>query len=65
MVEKKTAFIHQASNQVWTHSKSTTIHQITNRTVVTNEINCSASNNEVFYWFCYDLKYNLVILPSI
>lgn len=49
MVEKK--FIHQASSQVWTHSKSTTIHQITNRTVVANEINCSTSNDEVF--FCY------------
>ncbi|XP_025409590.1 guanine nucleotide-releasing factor 2 isoform X2 [Sipha flava] len=47
MVEKKTAFMHQASNQVWTHSKSTTIHQITNKTVVTNEINCSMSNDEI------------------
>ncbi|XP_025190430.1 guanine nucleotide-releasing factor 2 isoform X1 [Melanaphis sacchari] len=47
MVEKKTAFIHQASNQVWTHSKSTTIHQITNRTVVSNEINCLSSNDEI------------------
>jgi hypothetical protein len=51
MVEKKTAFMHQASNQVWTHSKSTTIHQITNKTVVTNEINCSMSNDEVIYLF--------------
>jgi len=50
MVEKKTAFIHQASNQVWTHSKSTTIHQITNRTVVSNEVNCSTSNDEVIYF---------------
>lgn len=55
MVEKKTAFIHhQATNQVWTHSESTTIHQITNRTIVANEINCSASNDEVFIflYFC-------------
>jgi len=51
MVEKKTAFIHQASNQVWTHSKSTTIHQITNRTVVSNNMNCSTSNDEVNYLF--------------
>lgn len=50
MVEKKTAFIHQASNQVWTHSKSTTIHQITNRTVVSNEINCLTSKEEVIYF---------------
>lgn len=51
MVEKKTAFIHQASNQIWTHSKSTTIHQITNRTVLTNEINYSTSNEEVLHFF--------------
>lgn len=50
MIEKKTAFIHQASNQVWTHSKSTTIHQITNRTVVANELNCSTSNDDVLYF---------------
>lgn len=49
MIEKKTAFIRQASNQIWTHSKSTTIHQITNRTVVANEINSITSNNEVFF----------------
>lgn len=47
MIEKK--IIHQASSQVWTHSSSTTIHQITNRTLVANEINCSESNNEVFF----------------
>lgn len=51
MIEKKTAYIHQASNQVWTHSKSTTIHQITNRTVMANEMDCSMSNDEVFYLF--------------
>lgn len=51
MIEKKTAFVHQASNQVWTHSKSTTIHQITNKTVVANEINSSTTNDEVFICF--------------
>ncbi|VVC29961.1 Hypothetical protein CINCED_3A024353 [Cinara cedri] len=54
MVEKKTAFIHQASNQVWTHSKNTistmqqiTLDKISNRTFITNEINCSTSNDEI------------------
>lgn len=56
MVEKK--FIHQASSQVWTHSKSTTIHQITNRTVMANEINCSTLNDEVFI---YIIKCNIII----
>lgn len=49
MIENKTALIHQASNQVWTHSKSTTIHKITNRTVVANEINYSTSNDDVYF----------------
>lgn len=49
MIEKK--IIHQASSQIWTHSSSTTIHQITNRTLVANEINCSTSNNEVIFIF--------------
>jgi len=62
MVEKKTAFIHQASNQVWTHSKSTTIHQITNRTVVSNEINCSISNDEVIYFTLNFILYNMFIM---
>lgn len=57
MVEKK--FIHQASSQVWTHSKSTTIHQITNRTIVANEINCSTVNDEVL--FLLIIKYDIII----
>ncbi|XP_050532986.1 guanine nucleotide-releasing factor 2 isoform X2 [Daktulosphaira vitifoliae] len=46
-IEKKTMFIHQASSQVWTQSKSTTFHQISNQTIFSNEINKSSSTNEI------------------